>query len=603
VTAHPTATATHTASPTNTHTVTPTPPPTSTSTPTPSATPTLPRLISIDFGNAGTGGIPCITTTINFQLLAGADNVLDLRVDFCADPEKFDVPNITCQAQSAGATIDPVEHQLSCDLQADDPHGQVRVTAHGIGVNALPAGQVLFNCSVPVLPSTTTGVYNVDYSIRGNTTGDQAFVDFGQSTISIFADSLSQGQCCGVDSQCSSGFCRGGFPDSNSACCENECANGVCNDPLALGTCLEQPGGEFHVSTVTYRSQLEPAVATLHKGFVVAWHGSALDYVAYGSDIFARRYDQYGAPVAEITVNEARGGNQRLAKVAPLFDDFVVVWSDPYGVYGRRFDVDANALGGQFQVNTYAGGYQYYTAVDSAGDGSFVVAWDTYGQDGDEYGIFAQRFDSAANDIGTEFQVNTYTYGSQSEPTIRINAVDASFVIVWQDHGRGAVGQRFDSGGMPAGTEIVIPDLSGRPGLDVADDGSFVVVGENFDGSYFPGLFARLFDSSGAPRGQRFQVNTYTFDGQTYGSVALDGTDFVVVWQSFGQDGYINGIFGQRFDSKGVRIDDEFLVNRYTAGDEKQAAIAADDSVGGFVVVWQGNGGSSVPQILGQRLP
>jgi hypothetical protein len=167
----------------------------------------------------------------------------------------------------------------------------------------------------------------------------------------------------------------------------------------------------------------------------------------------------------------------------------------------------------------------------------------------------------------------------------------------------GASARRFDSSGAPVGTDIAIPDLLGRPGLDVNDDGSFVVVGEGNDGSYFPGLFARLFDSSGAPRGGRFQVNTYTFDGQTYGAVALDADgNFVVVWQSFGQDGYLSSIFGQRFDSKGAQLGSEFLVNSYTADDEKLAAIAAGDGAGGFVVVWQGNGGGNYSQILGQRL-
>ena len=37
------------------------------------------------------------------------------------------------------------------------------------------------------------------------------------------------------------------------------------------------------------------------------------------------------------------------------------------------------------------------------------MAWESYGQDADGYGIFAQRYDAAGAPSGTEFQVNTYT--------------------------------------------------------------------------------------------------------------------------------------------------------------------------------------------------
>jgi hypothetical protein len=51
---------------------------------------------------------------------------------------------------------------------------------------------------------------------------------------------------------------------------------------------------------------------------------------------------------------------------------------------------------------------------------------------------------------------------------------------------------------------------------------------------------------------------------------------FVVVWQSFSQDGSYFGVFGQRYDSNGAASGSEFQVNTYTARDQSAAAVAAD---------------------------
>ena len=49
----------------------------------------------------------------------------------------------------------------------------------------------------------------------------------------------------------------------------------------------------------------------------------------------------------------------------------------------------------EFQVNTYTTSdqYGYGVAMDKAGN--FVVSWESYGQDGDGYGVFGRRFDAA----------------------------------------------------------------------------------------------------------------------------------------------------------------------------------------------------------------
>jgi hypothetical protein len=67
------------------------------------------------------------------------------------------------------------------------------------------------------------------------------------------------------------------------------------------------------------------------------------------------------------------------------------------------------------------------------------------------------------------------------------------------------------------------------------------------------------------PQGDEFQINSYTNGIQVLPSVAVTGTNqFVVVWESNGQDGSNLGVFGRRYD-RGI-AGGEFQINSYTTG-------------------------------------
>ena len=69
----------------------------------------------------------------------------------------------------------------------------------------------------------------------------------------------------------------------------------------------------------------------------------------------------------------------------------------------------------EFQVNTFTADDQKTVSVADLGDGGFVSVWRSFGQDGDNLGIFGQRFEADGTPVlkvdGTpdEFQVNTTT--------------------------------------------------------------------------------------------------------------------------------------------------------------------------------------------------
>ena len=221
--------------------------------------------------------------------------------------------------------------------------------------------------------------------------------------------------------------------------------------------------------------------------------------------------------------------------------------------YGTAQD----AVGSEFQVNTYTTSTQSEPGAASVGTaGYFVVTWQSNGQDGNQYGIFGQRFDSGGTLAGAEFQVNSFTSYRQVYPAAAGLGASGNFVVVWRDvlqdgSSYGVFGQRFDSGGNALGTEFQVNTYTTsaqyRPSVStVGTNGSFVVAWSSGgqDGSS-NGVFAQLFTSSGAASGAEFQVNAYTLSVQNFPSVASLGTtgNFVVAWISRNQDGYGQGTF------------------------------------------------------------
>ncbi len=261
----------------------------------------------------------------------------------------------------------------------------------------------------------------------------------------------------------------------------------------------------------------------------------------------------------------------------------------------------ANHISSEFQVNVYTTQAQGNPAVAADADRDFVVVWDSFFQDGSNFGIFGRRYTSAGAAVGGEFQVNTQTVHGQETPAVAVD-VDGDFVVVWasnvQDgYGFGVFGQRYSSAGLPQGGEFQINTYTTHdqefPAVAADADGDFVVVwrsvnpsGPDQDGSS-SGVFGQRYSSAGLAQGSEFQVNTYTTLDQTNAAVAADADgDFVVVWQSRGQDGGYDGIFGQRYSSAGLAQGGEFQVNTYTTSDQRLPALAADAD-GDFVVAWQ----------------
>jgi hypothetical protein len=372
---------------------------------------------------------------------------------------------------------------------------------------------------------------------------------------------------------------------------------------LGASLALAQPvGPEFRVNTYTTSRQTLPAVASDSSGnFVVVWESGH-----YGGGVFGQRYDSSGAPLGpEFRVNTYMTDSQDDPVVASdSSGNFVVVWeSDSQdgssrGVFGQRYDSSGAPLGPEFRVNTYTTDSQSSPVVASDSSGNFVVVWTSYTQDGWAFGVFGQRYDSSGAPLGPEFRVNTYTTDSQDDPVVASDS-SGNFVVVWQSDSpdgshEGVFGQRYDSSGAPLGPEFRVNTYTTHfqywsPAVASDSSGNFVVVWRSCcqDGSISnSGVFGQRYDSTGAPLGPEFRVNTFTMNSQYRPAVTSNPSgNFVVVWASCCQDGSSMGVFGQRYDSSGAPLGPEFRVNTYTTDRQTHPAVTSNAS-GNFVVAW-----------------
>lgn len=375
-------------------------------------------------------------------------------------------------------------------------------------------------------------------------------------------------------------------------------------------------GLELLVNSTTANHQRDPAIAMDADGdFVIAWAGY------YGTNdfmdgVYVQRYKSDGTALGpETLVNTFTVNNQNQVSVAMSNSgSFVVAWTsdgqdgDSTGIYAKRFNADGVAVGSEFAINTYTTGAQFAPSIGMDDGGNFVVSWTSSGQDGSDFGIFARRFDANGVAVTGEISVNTYTPRNQQASTVAMDD-NGNFVVAWESYGQentdfatyryGVYARRYDVSGAPQGTEFLVnvgtTNDQRAPSVAMDPSGNFVVAFQTyFDGSS-EGILFRRFDAAGAAQGGDVMATSpvsATSYAQTNPAIAMDGSgNFVIAWESNGQDGSGNGIFAQHFNPSGLALGSEIVVNTTAAGDQVRPAVAMSVA-GDAAIAWQGDDGS-----------
>jgi len=357
---------------------------------------------------------------------------------------------------------------------------------------------------------------------------------------------------------------------------------------------------EFQVNTRTSYDQKDAAIAMDAEGnFVVVW-SSYFRETGRSNDIFSRLFRADGSPTgSEFQANATTPGNQTESSVAMnAAGNFVVAWQGPGSsqedIFARRFDPNGQPLGDEFLVNSFTTNRQRCPKVAINVAGNFVIVWESerLTEQTINWVTSCQLFDANSLPIGEEFQANLLTDCRYPDVAMDDNG---NFAIIWmQEKSSNSIIARMYNADGTAKTEpfdvstIKFSSLT-RPSIAMASDGHFVVT---WDGdpklASLDDVHARLFEPNGAPIGEQFVVNTTRIAAQQNPKAAMNNQgEFVIVWES-NVDPNTNerDIFGQRYDSLGQPIGNEFQLNIFVEGDQRNPDIALSEN-GVFVTVWQ----------------
>jgi hypothetical protein len=328
-------------------------------------------------------------------------------------------------------------------------------------------------------------------------------------------------------------------------------------------------GGEIKVNTQSGVYSIPSYSVAMNAGgsFVVVWrHAYTVSKNTTSSDVHGQRFDPAGSPVGGEFVASSSANGHSYPTVGMADDgSFVVAWmrdsgsqKEGWNVYGQRFAASGAKVGAEFRVNDYLPGEQGHPSLATDGQGNFLLAWQSPNQDGSDLGVYAKRYNATGAATSGEFRVNVKTSGRQNEPSAAL-LPDGGFVAVWQDLVPGVLGssnvrlRRFDASGVGSPEQVVNTHTAGDqdfPKVAADAQGNATVVwwdtsGE--DGSGY-GVFGQQYDSSGQPSGSELQLNSYTNNDQGACFVAAQpGGKFVAVWDSYGQDGDMDGVFARLF--------------------------------------------------------
>ena len=252
------------------------------------------------------------------------------------------------------------------------------------------------------------------------------------------------------------------------------------------------------------------------------------------------------------------------------------------------------ALNTDTAASTVSAGNQSAPSIASAADGRSVIAWTDSAADGSGSGVYARRYLANGEPAGPVFALHTSTLGDQDQVRVAMQP-NGLFAAVWRSDADGSNPRihirLFDAEGAPLSAEVRVDPtsqfLAQDPAIAADGSGRYAVVWTAFTASTssFDVVLQRI-SSAGTLIGGPTSVNSFEPDSQSRPRVACgQAGQCTVAWQSFGQDGDLNGIYARRIAADGSYASDEFAVNDVGTRDQNSPTVAMHPD-GAFLIAW-----------------
>jgi hypothetical protein len=353
---------------------------------------------------------------------------------------------------------------------------------------------------------------------------------------------------------------------------------------------------DFQVNQENYPStfdQTTPSVAVFKDGsFVIVWQ----DERNGDWDIYAQKFDSSGAAIgSNFEIPEKTVFTDQLnPDVARLGDSsFIVVWveEEEQNIYAQRFNPDLSPIGSLIQINEI----QIPTpdlkpTLATFPDGGFAVVWQDTRVG---INIYARKFDSSGNPLGSSFKVNDGTSILPESPSISADT-SGVFIIVWNDSRDGDKDiyfQRYDSYGSPVDTNIIAntdvgTEVQYQPRVTFGKNRNFIITWIDLRNGN-EDIYARLFSWDGEAKIADMKVNSdLGTDGQWSPDVGADSNGyFTIAWADY--RGELPAMYVQKYDTNGIVLGPNMRVSDSTATGENQMTSIWVNEPGDYVVCWR----------------
>jgi hypothetical protein len=211
-------------------------------------------------------------------------------------------------------------------------------------------------------------------------------------------------------------------------------------------------GGETLVNQFTANNQRTPAIAPLADGkLAIAWVSEQERWTDASNgvpsvDIFARIFDSTGSALGNEFLVNLSSNVCAAPDLAPAPDGgFMATWMvKDLAVKDNGWDISARRFssgwvgGNETRVNTQLYGDQYSTKIRRSGS-TYLDVWTSIGQDGSREGVFGRYLNDDGSVNGSEFQVNSTTFGSQMHQALGSDGA-GRFLAVWTSFDPGPTG-------------------------------------------------------------------------------------------------------------------------------------------------------------------